>query len=103
MAAIRAASSDSIVRSMKRFGLFPSFAAATLFLALAASDLQAQAIAVPPAPSGAKEEANPVAEYMKRLDKDGDGALSDEERAAAKELMMKEAPPLPPGRGPGAG
>lgn len=76
---------------------------------MAASDLQAQtddeaeAAAMPPAPSLTKEEPNPVTEYMKRLDKDGDGALSDEERAAAKELMMKEAPPFPAGRGPGAG
>src|SRR4051812_32890913 len=106
MAAIGPVTRNSIVRSMKRFGLSPYFAAATLFLGGTASDLQAQANAVPAAPSATSDEKNPVAEYMKRLEPAGDSSLSEAERAAATEILMKESAAAPASRGfppPGAG
>src|SRR5687768_17068220 len=78
----------SIIRSMKRPGLTPPLASATLFLIVAA-------FSIPPKlwgqemTAGAKS-AKRADELLKRYDKNGDGKIDDDERAEAKEVMMKD-------------
>ena len=97
MAAITPRREITIVRSMKRFGLTPLLASATLFLVPAAGALAAAENAA----SARTQDAG------KRFDRDGDGLLDDQERAAAKEALMREqaAAPAssPAAAGPGAG
>ena len=78
----------SIIRSMKRPGLTPHLVAATLFLALALARLSHAQDMRPM--DGAIDPAKSMAELLKRYDKNGDGKLDDDERADAKEAMMKE-------------
>jgi Ca2+-binding EF-hand superfamily protein len=72
-----------MIRSMKRPGLTRLAPSATLFLILAsaiasqAQDMTARA-------------ARKAEELLKLFDKNGDGKLDDDERAEAKEQMMKE-------------
>ena len=78
----------SIIRSMKRPGLTPPFASATLFLIVAClSSLPAQEMA---AGAGATKGSKRAEELLKRYDKNGDGKIDDDERADAKEGMMKD-------------
>ena len=96
MAAITLRSEIKNVRSMKRSGLTPPLASATLFLLCAAHTVAAEK--KPPNPAAAPaaesvESAATATERMKRFDKDGDGMLDDAERAAAKEALKRE--PLP--------
>jgi len=78
----------SIIRSMKRPGLTPHLLSATLFLvpAVAPSLCAQETMATTPAAKAAKR----ADELLKRFDKNGDGKLDDDERADAKEVMMKE-------------
>jgi Ca2+-binding EF-hand superfamily protein len=78
----------SIIRSMKRPGLTPALASATLFLILSPlPTLSAQENMTGPAAQRASKRAD---ELLKRFDKNGDGKLDDDERAEAKDLTMKE-------------
>jgi Ca2+-binding EF-hand superfamily protein len=76
---------------MKRPGLTPSLLAATLFLAigLRAEDAKADKAAASSA-TGMKRGGKREAEMLKRFDKNGDGRIDDNERAEAKDLVMKE-------------
>lgn len=74
----------SIIRSMKRPGLTPHLLSATLFL-LPGSWLTVCAQDMMAAKSTKRAE-----ELLKRFDKNADGKLDDDERADAKEAMMKE-------------
>jgi Ca2+-binding EF-hand superfamily protein len=78
----------SIIRSMKRPGLTPRIASATLFLIVgSASSLRAQEMmSSAPAAKAAKR----AEELLRRYDKNGDGKIDDDERADAKEVVMKE-------------
>ena len=72
---------------MKRPGLTPPFASATLFLIIAfASNVPAQEMMA----TGPAAKTKRVDELLKRYDKNGDGKIDDDERADAKEVMMKE-------------
>ena len=73
---------------MKRSGLTPPLASATLFLLLASlTNLPAQEMT----PGAGNAKASKRAEdLLKRYDKNGDGRIDDDERADAKEGMMKE-------------
>src|SRR3954469_10548726 len=73
--------------SMKRLGLTPPLFAATLFLAIGLHAEETKPVPTP-APAPMKNKRN--AEMLKRYDKNGDGKLDDDERAEAKEAMMKE-------------
>lgn len=78
----------SYIRSMKRPGLTPLVASATLFLFLGPTSAL-------PAQPAMSTSADPVAakraeELLKRYDRNGDGKLDDDERADAKDAMMKE-------------
>jgi Ca2+-binding EF-hand superfamily protein len=78
----------SIIRSMKRSSLTPPLASATLFLILAsAANLPAQEMS---ASAGAAKASQRAGELLKRYDKNGDGRIDDDERADAKEVMMKD-------------
>jgi Ca2+-binding EF-hand superfamily protein len=78
----------SNVRSMKSPGLTPHLLSATLFLvAASAGHVSAQeTMATTPSAKAAKRGE----ELLKRFDKNRDGKLDDDERADAKEEMMKE-------------
>lgn len=79
----------SAVRSMKSFGLTPHLLSATLFLGLAArGESQENTMTTPGSP--AAKSARRAEDLLKRFDRDGDGKLDDDERADAKEAMMKE-------------
>ena len=73
---------------MKRPGLTRPFVSATLFLlvssplALAAQEMMAT--------TPAAKAARRADDLLKRFDKNGDGKLDDDERADAKEMMLKE-------------
>lgn len=78
----------SIIRSMKRPGLTPPFASATLFLITAlALNVQAQEMMTTGPATKAAKRAD---DLLKRYDKNGDGKIDDDERADAKEVMMKD-------------
>lgn len=100
----RNASEIAIGDCMKRFGLSPLVASATLFLAARAPAQEAMA---PAAKAGATETQMSVAskdgdarstaraavrsaELLKRYDKNGDGRIDEDERLAAKEEMLME-------------
>jgi Ca2+-binding EF-hand superfamily protein len=76
---------------MKRPGLTSSLIAATLFLAigLRAEDAKTDKSATAPA-AGMKRGGRRDAEMLKRFDKNGDGKIDDNERAEAKDLVMRE-------------
>src|SRR5688500_17477397 len=78
----------AIIRSMKLPGLSRRVVSATLFLiAASASSVPAQeAMTGGPAAKAAKRSE----ELLKRYDRNGDGKLDDDERADAKEEMLKE-------------
>ncbi len=58
--------------------------------------------AAPAAPAAAPAESGRrAAEFLKKYDKDGDGKLSDEEKAAAKEAMKDHKPATPDQPAPG--
>ena len=77
----------SFFRSMKRPGLTSLTASATLFLlASFAPALPAQEMMTAPAQKAARK----ADELLKRFDRNGDGRLDDDERADAKEQMLKE-------------
>jgi Ca2+-binding EF-hand superfamily protein len=76
------------IRSMKRPGLTPPLASATLFLLLASSwPLLAQEMMSPAQSARAAQRGE---ELLKRYDKNGDGRIDDDERAEAKEVALKE-------------
>lgn len=73
---------------MKRPGLTTSQVSATLFLILSvAAPLGAQETMSPAAAAKAAKRAD---DLLKRYDKNADGKLDDDERADAKEMMLKE-------------
>ena len=106
MAASGARFEFSINRSMKRSGLTPPIIAATLFMALAFAPNSAAQDTM--APAQAARAAKRADELLKRFDKNRDGKLDDDERADAKEIMLKDqvdqqmsrTPALPPGLEP---
>jgi Ca2+-binding EF-hand superfamily protein len=69
--------------SMKRLNLAATFAAATLFLSFG---LRAADAAKP----ANDMKSTRAAEMLKRFDKNGDGKLDDDERAEAKDAMLRE-------------
>jgi Ca2+-binding EF-hand superfamily protein len=75
---------------MKSISLFSAFVAATLFISAQA---RAADSANPPAPASAPEGSSArsarEAELLKRYDKNGDGKIDEEEKAAAKLDMLK--------------
>ncbi len=71
---------------MKRPGLFASLLAATLFLLAGSGRLMAAEARPGPAGKAAKKSR----ELLERFDRNGDGKLDDDERAAAKDAMMQE-------------
>ncbi len=73
---------------MKRPGLTQHPASATLFLALALSLVAQETTA--PSSNTADRAAKRSEDLLKRFDTNADGKLDDEERAVAKETMMKE-------------
>src|SRR5687768_16230849 len=76
-----------MIRSMKRPGLTRLVTSATLFLILSsATAAQAQDMTA----TSAARAARKADELLKQFDKNGDGKLDDDERADAKEQMMKE-------------
>lgn len=78
----------STIRSMKRPGLTPPLASATLFMIIAALPLlRGQDIATGAMSAKGTKRAD---EVLKRYDKNGDGKIDDDERAEAKEVMMKD-------------
>jgi hypothetical protein len=79
----------SNVRSMNRPGLSLQVASATLFLLLAVLARSAENVVPPAAKAAAPTVGDSPADRLKRFDKDGDGLLDDEERAAAKQALMK--------------
>ena len=88
MAASGARFESSINRSMKRSGLTPPVIAATLFMARAFALNSAAQDTM--APAQAARAAKRADELLKRFDKNGDGKLDDDERADAKEIMLKD-------------
>ena len=73
---------------MKRPGLTPAVASATLFLTLSLPPaVSAQEMM---AGSQAERAGKRAEELLKRFDKNGDGRLDDDERADAKEFTLKE-------------
>ena len=101
MAAITLCRKISIVRTMKRSGLTPHLASATLFLLGAGHVMAAEKNPATSAAAPAAETAESASARMKRFDKDGDGMLDDAERAAAKEALKRE--PLEPQKSRAAG
>jgi Ca2+-binding EF-hand superfamily protein len=88
MAASASRPEFSTIRFMKRPGLTPHLLAATLFLGSAAAlSIRAQDIRPMNASGTAAQRAE---DLLKRFDKNNDGKLDDDERADAKEAMMKE-------------
>jgi Ca2+-binding EF-hand superfamily protein len=83
---------------MKGFGLFPTLAAATLFLVGSVHAENTPAAAAPvapaaspvPAPAPAPKLSEKDAALLKRYDKNGDGKLDEDELAAAHEAMRDE-------------
>jgi Ca2+-binding EF-hand superfamily protein len=76
------------IRSMKLPGLSPRFLSATLFLiGSLATSASAQEMMSSSQPAKGAQRGQ---ELLKRYDRNGDGKLDDDERADAKELMLKE-------------
>ena len=81
----------SIIGTMKRLGLTPLSASATLFLALQSVPVPAQdKVAHSPADPTAAAMGPRLQELVVRFDKDGDGNLDAAEMAALKEAMKQE-------------
>lgn len=81
----------SIFGTMKRLGLTPLSASATLFLALQAGPAAAQDKAAPPVANPTSAAMGPrLQDLVVRFDKDGDGNLDAAEMAALKEAMKQE-------------
>jgi Ca2+-binding EF-hand superfamily protein len=72
---------------MKRPGLTPHLVSATLFLisTFAPPLLAQEMMGAPPSKAARRSE-----ELLKRFDQNGDGKLDDDERADAKEMMLRE-------------
>lgn len=87
MRAFRSRQGFFLLTSMKRLRLPSSLVAATLFLALG---LRGEDVKPKPTPPAGGMRAQRQAELLKRFDKNGDGKLDDDERAEAKDAMMKE-------------